>query len=149
LPCTACLLVSFWTDKSDWCWFVVKGKHCWLADKSWLKPISEHADKSYFFSQRTVFFSHNKSTNVLLAMGLISQMNRTIISQRQVLAGSTRDWGPRLAISGFHSTHPLLMCSTASCHYSSSTSFFLSTLIGRYLVSIFGTPRLVTAPRQI
>ena len=26
-----------------WCWFVVRDKHCWLADKLWLKPTSEHA----------------------------------------------------------------------------------------------------------
>jgi len=37
----ACSLVDFWADKPGWCWFVVKEKHCWLADKSWLKPTSE------------------------------------------------------------------------------------------------------------
>jgi len=30
----------FLADKSGWCWFVVRGKHCWLADKHWLKPSS-------------------------------------------------------------------------------------------------------------
>ena len=40
---SACLLVGFWADKSGWCWFVVRGKHCWLADKPWLKPINEQA----------------------------------------------------------------------------------------------------------
>ena len=37
----ACSLVGFWTDKPDWCWFVVREKHCWLADKLWLKSTSE------------------------------------------------------------------------------------------------------------
>ena len=40
----ACSLVGFWTDKPGWCWFVVRGKHCWLVDKPWLKPISEQAE---------------------------------------------------------------------------------------------------------
>jgi len=34
-----CSLVGFWVDKSDWYWFVVRGKYYWLADKPWLKPI--------------------------------------------------------------------------------------------------------------
>jgi len=38
---SACSLVGFWADKPGWCWFVVRGKHCWLADKPWLKPTSE------------------------------------------------------------------------------------------------------------
>ena len=41
---TTCSLIGFWADKPGWCWFVVRGKHCWLADKPWLKPTSEHAD---------------------------------------------------------------------------------------------------------
>ena len=36
-------LVGFWANKSGWCWFIVRGKHCWLADKPWLKPTSEQA----------------------------------------------------------------------------------------------------------
>jgi len=48
-PCRFCMhstysLVGFWADKPGWCWFVVRGKHYWLADKPWLKPTSEHAD---------------------------------------------------------------------------------------------------------
>ena len=39
----ACSLVGFWADKPSWCWFAVRGKHCWLADKPWLKPTSEQA----------------------------------------------------------------------------------------------------------
>jgi len=41
----ACSLVGFWTDKPGWCWFVVRGKHCWLVDKPWLKPTNEQTDK--------------------------------------------------------------------------------------------------------
>ena len=41
---SACSLVGFWADKPCWCWFVVRGKHCWLVDKPWLKPTSEHAE---------------------------------------------------------------------------------------------------------
>jgi len=40
---SACSLVGFWANKLDWCWFVVRGKHYWLADKPWLKPINEQA----------------------------------------------------------------------------------------------------------
>ena len=29
---------------AGWCWFVVRGKHCWLAGLGWLKPISEQSD---------------------------------------------------------------------------------------------------------
>ena len=29
---TACSLVGFWADKSGWCWFVVREKHCTIAD---------------------------------------------------------------------------------------------------------------------
>ena len=43
----ACSLVGFWTDKSDWCWFVVREKHCWLADKPWLKPTSEQVEREF------------------------------------------------------------------------------------------------------
>jgi len=38
-----------------WCWFrlvgasfFVRGKHCWLAGLSWLKPTNEHADYIIF-----------------------------------------------------------------------------------------------------
>jgi len=41
----ACSLVGFWVDKPGWCWFAVRGKHCIMADKSWLKPTSEQADQ--------------------------------------------------------------------------------------------------------
>jgi len=41
--CWACWLVGFWADKPGWCWFVVREKHCWLVDKSWLKLTSKHA----------------------------------------------------------------------------------------------------------
>ena len=41
---SACSLVGFWNDKPGWCWFVVREKHCWLADKPWLKPTSEQTD---------------------------------------------------------------------------------------------------------
>ena len=41
----ACSLVGFWADKSGWCWFLVRGKHCQLADKPWLKPTSEQAEE--------------------------------------------------------------------------------------------------------
>ena len=37
-------LVGFWTDKSGWCWFVVREKHGTMTDKPWLKPTSEQAD---------------------------------------------------------------------------------------------------------
>ena len=40
---TACSLVDFQADKSGWCWFVVREKHCWPTDKIWLKSTSEHA----------------------------------------------------------------------------------------------------------
>jgi len=43
---SACSLVGFWADKLGWCWFVVRGKHYWLANKPWLKPTSEQADYS-------------------------------------------------------------------------------------------------------
>jgi len=36
------VLVLVWVS---WCWFFVKGKHCWLAGLGWLKPTSEQADK--------------------------------------------------------------------------------------------------------
>jgi len=29
---------------AGWCWFVVRGKHCWLAGLGWLKPTSEHGN---------------------------------------------------------------------------------------------------------
>jgi len=51
---TACSLVGFWANKSDWCWFVVRGKHCWLSDKPWLKPTSEQADNTYAASDFSV-----------------------------------------------------------------------------------------------
>ena len=40
---SACSLVGFWADEFGWCWFIVRGKHCWLTDKPWLKPTSEQA----------------------------------------------------------------------------------------------------------
>jgi len=30
---------------AGWCWFVVRGKHCWLADLGWLKLTSEQAGR--------------------------------------------------------------------------------------------------------
>ena len=48
-----------WTG---WCWFYVRGKHCWLAGLGWLKPTSEqsgHLEPSirtrqwYFLSYRS------------------------------------------------------------------------------------------------
>ena len=44
-------LISFWADKPGWYWFVVRGKHCIMTDKPWLKPTSEQADYllGYFF----------------------------------------------------------------------------------------------------
>jgi len=41
---STCSLVGLWADKPGWCWFVVRGKHCWLTDKPWLKPTSEQTD---------------------------------------------------------------------------------------------------------
>ena len=38
------MLVLVW---AGWCWFSVRGKHCWLAGLGWLKPTSEQAE--YFF----------------------------------------------------------------------------------------------------
>ena len=40
---SACSLVGFWADKPGWCWFVMREKHCWLADKPWLNPTSKQA----------------------------------------------------------------------------------------------------------
>jgi len=37
-------LVGFWADKPGWCWIVVRGKYCTMADKPWLKPTSEQAE---------------------------------------------------------------------------------------------------------
>jgi len=37
-----CSRVGSWADKSDWYWFIMRKEYCWLADKSWLKPTSEH-----------------------------------------------------------------------------------------------------------
>ena len=34
-----------WLDKSGWCWFIVRGKYCIMANKPWLKPTSEQAAK--------------------------------------------------------------------------------------------------------
>jgi len=34
------VLVLVW---AGWCWFFVRGKHCWLAGLGWLKPTSEQA----------------------------------------------------------------------------------------------------------
>jgi len=39
-------LVGFWADKPSWCWFVVRGRHCWVADKPWLKPTDEQTGYS-------------------------------------------------------------------------------------------------------
>ena len=33
------VLVLVW---AGWCWFFVRGKHCWLTGFGWLKPTSEH-----------------------------------------------------------------------------------------------------------
>ena len=30
---------------AGWCWFIVREKHCWLVDFSWLKPTSEQGAK--------------------------------------------------------------------------------------------------------
>ena len=43
----ACSLVDLWADKPGWCWFVVREKYYWLADKPWLKPISEQAENQH------------------------------------------------------------------------------------------------------
>ena len=32
---------------ADWYWFIVRGKHYWLAGLGWLKPTSEQADIQY------------------------------------------------------------------------------------------------------
>ena len=40
----ACSLVGFWVDRPGWCWFVVREKHCIMANKPCLKPTSEQAD---------------------------------------------------------------------------------------------------------
>jgi hypothetical protein len=34
----ACSLDSFWLTDSNWCWFIVREKHCWMA--GWFWPIS-------------------------------------------------------------------------------------------------------------
>jgi len=34
------VLVLVW---AGWCWFFMRGKHCWLAGLGWLKPTSEQA----------------------------------------------------------------------------------------------------------
>ena len=41
---TVCSLVGFW---AGWCWFIVRGKHCWLAGLGWLKPTSEQAERRF------------------------------------------------------------------------------------------------------
>ena len=38
LPVCWLVLVLVW---AGWCWFFVRGKHCWLAGLGWLKPTSE------------------------------------------------------------------------------------------------------------
>jgi len=43
-------LVGFWADKPGWCWIVVRGKYCTMADKPWLKPTSEQAGYQMHFS---------------------------------------------------------------------------------------------------
>ena len=48
---SACSLVGFWANKLGWCWFVVREKHYWLVDKSWLKPTSEQAEDQEIISQ--------------------------------------------------------------------------------------------------
>jgi len=45
-------MVGFWDDKLGWCCFVVRGKHCWLADKPWLKPTSEQAEYGPFHEEQ-------------------------------------------------------------------------------------------------
>ena len=45
----ACSLVGFLANKPGWCWFGVRGKHCWLTDKPWLKPTSEQANYPRLF----------------------------------------------------------------------------------------------------
>jgi len=42
------VLVLVW---AGWCWFFVRGKHCWLAGLGWLKPTSEQADSRLWTSQ--------------------------------------------------------------------------------------------------
>jgi len=41
-------IVGFWADKPGWCWFVMRKKYCWLADKPWLKPTGEQAEYIHF-----------------------------------------------------------------------------------------------------
>jgi len=40
------VLVLVW---AGWCWFFVRGKHCWLTGLGWLKPTSEQAEYLYLF----------------------------------------------------------------------------------------------------
>ena len=60
---SACSLVGFWADKPGWYWFVVRGKHCCLADKHWLKPTSEQVESLEFVMMRKFwsrnYFPHN------------------------------------------------------------------------------------------
>ena len=56
---TACSLVGFQANKSGQCWFVMREKHCWLADKPWLKPTSEQAGSDrVIYMQRKLRYHH-------------------------------------------------------------------------------------------
>jgi len=59
---SACSLVGLWAYKPDLCWFVVRGKHCWLIYKPWLKPTSEQAEckmQTELASELTIHIFYN------------------------------------------------------------------------------------------
>jgi len=72
---SACSLVGFWADKPGRCWFVVREKHCWLADKPWLKPTNEHAKCQWLHVRGNVNGYYGSSPIILLIEPLVGLLS--------------------------------------------------------------------------